>query len=70
MDRLRRLADDEQLVDVQAHGQSANSVVLVLRRLAQLAHLAEHGDGAGAGRPRPIDASALSAARIESGLAL
>jgi hypothetical protein len=45
----RRLADDHQVVDVQAHGQPADGVVLGLGGVPELAHLAE--DGHRAGRP-------------------
>ena len=64
-----RVADDDELADVEAHDEAPDPVVLLLGVLAELGHLAEHGDRA-APAGRVICASVLSAAATESGLAL
>ena len=55
VDRPRRFTHHHELGDVETHGQSANSVVLLAAGLAQLAHLAEHRDGAGVWSAAPRD---------------
>ena len=62
------LADDDQSVDVQPHGEPPDRVVLGVGVVAELEHLPEHGPACAG--PPPSRPSVFRAARIDSGLAL
>ena len=65
----RRAADDDELVDAGARPRRGRSRACSARAaIAELEHLAEHGDAAAARRASPP--SAASIARTAAGLAL